>query len=295
MNHKIYLFVIVLLVIAIAAVVLFIIQPPWLFPKSAASTSAATDGRLHFYALGTGDSDALVVIAPEGKVMLVDTGTSNSYSHLYNFLTEKGIRTIDVLVLTHPHADHIGGAAMLLSDFSVGELYGIKTGYTSELVTNLNAVLAERNIQPLEAKAGVTFSLGSVQMKFLAPLGTYEDLKDCSDVLQFSHGDNTFLLMGDAEQDAEDDLIATYGDSLRSDLIKAGHHGAKNASKADFLEKVRPGYAVMTGDNAADPDHVHEKAIERYRDIGAAVYRTDLNGDIAVVSDGKTLSITTEK
>lgn len=91
----------------------------------------------------------------------------------------------------------------------------------------------------------------------------------------------------------EADLIAAYGSQLRADFLKAGHHGAKDASSEEFLAVVQPSYAVLTGDHAADPDHVHEKVIERLEAVGAAVYRTDQDGDITVICDGNSISIQT--
>jgi len=296
MNNRRSLLFIFLFAAVILAVALLLANMNRLFPAAGPASLPKQADELHLYALDTGDSDALLLLSPEGDAMLVDTGLMETYPKLRNFLQQKGISAIDTLVLTHPHADHIGGAAKLLSDFTVETVYQIETDYTSKPLDNLTSALKKLDITLLEAKAGARFSLGSLEIEFLAPLHSdYKDLNDCSAVLRFTHGDNVFLLMGDAQADAEEDLVAAYGDALRADFIKAGHHGAKDASRKKFLQVVRPAYAVMTGDHATDPDHVHPSTLRRYTELGAAVYRTDLHGDIAVVSDGGSLRIVTAK
>ncbi|MBC8538371.1 MBL fold metallo-hydrolase [Christensenellaceae bacterium NSJ-63] len=294
-GHKRLLFILIgILVIAVAAAVIVRMLPaPGPVPGPSGSRIPTDSGGLELRVFDTGDSDAILLITPEGDTMLVDTGLDETYGHLYNSLKNLGISRIDILVLTHPHKDHIGGAPQLLSDFSVGQVYMPATDYTSGRMDALAEALQKAGLAATPIAKGSQFSLGSLAVDVLSPGKTYENMNDNSAVLQFTYGEKTFLLMGDAEKDAEADLIAAYGGQLRADFLKAGHHGAKDASSEEFLAVVQPSYAVLTGDHAVDPDHIHEKVIERLEAAGAAVYRTDRDGDITVICDGNSISIQT--
>ena len=242
---------------------------------------------------GTKDDADCAILQSGGSCVVIDTGEAQDAEHILELLRERQIEKIDCLILTHPDKDHIGGAPQLLSDFSVGQVYMPATDYTSGRMDALAEALQKAGLAAAPIAKGSQFSLGSLAVDVLSPGKTYENMNDNSAVLQFTYGRKTFLLMGDAEKDAEADLIAAYGGQLRADFLKAGHHGAKDASSEEFLAVVQPSYAVLTGDHAADPDHIHEKVIERLEAVGAAVYRTDRDGDITVLCDGNSISIQT--
>lgn len=148
-RHKRLLFILIgILVVAVAAAVIVRMQPSGPAPGPSGSRIPTDSGGLELRVFDTGDSDAILLITPEGDTMLVDTGLDETYGHLYNSLKNLGISRIDILVLTHPHKDHIGGAPQLLSDFSVGQVYMPATDYTSGRMDALAEALQKPGWRP---------------------------------------------------------------------------------------------------------------------------------------------------
>lgn len=265
-------------------------------PQSALPSPQAED-KLRVVVMDTGDSDAILVTTPAGQSLVIDTGLESTYPVLRDTLRANGVKKVDVLLITHPHKDHVGGADHLLEDFAVESIYAIDVPHESTDVEEFAAMMEARGLAAKEARAGVRLPLDGVEASLIAPLRTdYEELNDCSAVLRLAYGEKVFLFMGDAEKDAEADLLEEYGAAaLKADVLKTGHHGAKDASGKKFVAAVRPEVAIMTGDAAADPDHVHQKAIERLENVGARVLRTDRDGAVTLTCDGSSIGVETEK
>lgn len=245
--------------------------------------------------LNTGDSDAHIITLPNGSTLVIDTAFDTSYPQLDAAL---GGRTVDVLLLTHPHSDHIGGAAQLIRNYDVREVYMIDYEHDSSEYKSLMSALSDKQITPKQAKADESFTLGGVEFRFLGPQAdkSYSEINDRSAILQFNFGEHSFLYMGDAEKAAEKDLVAKYGDTLRADVIKIGHHGDDDATKKAFLQQLNSsGYAIITANAKKDPDHANPKTLERLIKYNLKVLRTDLDGDITIISDGTDLSVTTQR
>lgn len=286
-------FVFLLLLVCLAAALLGGCAEPLTL-----SPSLTEDGLLHIITLDTGDSDAHILLTPEGGVLLVDTGLSSTYSVLKGALSRLGIAEIDALILTHPHKDHIGGAEALLSDFSVSEIYTAPTSHSSDTLDSLLAAVDEKGIPLHTVTADDMLSLGGLSLRVLSPTADaeFDEVNDESLVLSFTHGSLRFLMMGDAEKTAEKDMLRRYpADVLAADYLKAGHHGDDDASSKSFLSACQPAVAVITADREADPDHANAETLERFARVRTAVYVTDEHGAICVSSDGETLSIRTER
>lgn len=148
-----------------------------------------------------------------------------------------------------------------------------------------------RNLLP---KVGDSFSFGDAQVQFLSPMKEYSNINDSSIVVRIIHGINTFLFAGDAEWEAEHDMVDS-GYDLSATVLKVGHHGSDTSSSYVFLREVMPKYAVISCGEGNSYGHPTEAVLSRLRDVGAQVFRTDLQGDVVFVSDGTTLSFGTEK
>ncbi|MGC8779291.1 MAG: ComEC/Rec2 family competence protein [Anaerolineae bacterium] len=254
------------------------------------------DGRLHVYFLDVGQGDAILIVAPDGRQILVDGGPSPSA--LFNELAAVlpfWDHSLDLVVLTHPDGDHITGLIPLLDRYRVARVLDTSLADDAPVAAAWRAGLAQHRIGRTLAVRGMRLAVGQVQLTVLHPAprplrGTASDDNNNAIVLRVDYGQTSILLTGDAESEAEADMIRA-GLPLRADLIKVGHHGSRGSTSAPFLAAVAPRWAVIQvgADNAFG--HPHSEVLRRLDAAGAEILRTDRQGRIEAVSDGRTLWI----
>ncbi len=226
---------------------------------------------------------------------MIDGGESSDSSLIYSYLTKTlGITHIDYMIATHPHADHIGGLSGALNACSVGVVYSPVTSYDSKQFSSLVKYTDKQGRDLTVPEVGNSFAFCDAQVQFLSPSQKYSNTNDSSIVVRIIHGVNTFLFAGDAEWDAEHDMVAS-GYDLSATVLKVGHHGSDTSSSYVFLREVMPKYAVISCGKDNSYGHPTEGALSRLRDVGAQVFRTDMQGDVVFVSDGTALSFGTVK
>ena len=163
---------------------------------------------------------------------------------------------------------------------------------TSKTYENLLATIKNKNLKVTTAKSGVNIiNNKDLKIDIIAPVKQYSDLNNNSAVIKLVYKERSFLFMGDAETMSEDDIK----ESVKSDVIKVGHHGSDSSSSIDFVNRVGTKYAVISVGEGNIYDHPYQEIIERWQDSGSKIYRTDLNGDIIITSDGDKISISTSK
>lgn len=254
----------------------------------------ASAENLLVYFLDVGQADAAILQCGD-EVMMIDGGESSDSSLIYSYLTKTlGITHIDYMIATHPHADHIGGLSGALNACSVGVVYSPVRSYDSKQFSSLVKYVQKQGRELTVPEIGDSFAFGDAQVQFLSPMKEYSNINDCSIVVRITHGNNTFLFTGDAEWDAEHDMVDS-GYDLSAAVLKVGHHGSDTSSSYVFLREVMPKYAVISCGEGNSYGHPTEAVLSRLRDVGAQVFRTDLQGDVVFVSDGTTLSFGTEK
>lgn len=243
--------------------------------------------------LDVGQGDCFYLRQGEAE-MLIDTGPPEAAAAVIDFLDARPEQELDVVVLTHAHADHIGNAPSVLNRYPVGTVYmPDDTSTTRTYEKTLNAI--EKNRLPLrEAKAGVTFTLGEARAEFVGPVVCGDDSNNNSAVLRVTFGDTAFLFTADAKVEEENDILASGAD-LRADVLKIGHHGSYSSTSPDFFQAVRPQTAVISLGADNDYGYPHRETMALLREADIPVYRTDENGSIYMVSDGKTVTVTTTR
>lgn len=258
------------------------------------SPSIPTDAVFAIHFIDVGQADAALVIC-DGKTMLIDGGNVEDSSLIYTYLHDRQIEHLDYVVCTHAHEDHVGGLSGALSYATVGTVFSPVTSYNSRAFENFVKKVEERGKSVTVPRAGQRFSLGSASVTVLGPVKEYDETNDTSIVLRIVFGELSFLFTGDMESEAERDLIES-GATLRSTLLKVGHHGSNTSSSYRFLREVAPQYGVISVGTGNSYGHPHEEILSRYRDADVTLFRTDLQGDVICTSeDGKTLHFTTEK
>ena len=224
--------------------------------------------------------------------MLIDAGESSKGKIISNYIANLGYSKIDYVVGTHPHTDHIGGLAYIISNFDIGNIYMPKVISTSKTYENLLNAISQKGLKITTAKAGVNiFSDENLNIGIIAPTGEYSDLNNYSAVVKITYKNRKFLFMGDAETKSENNIIS----DVSADVIKIGHHGSDTSSGQTFVNKVNPKYVIIMVGSNNQYNHPYQLIIDRWINAGARVYRTDINGNIIVISDGESLDVNSSR
>jgi len=250
----------------------------------------ADPNTLEVHFLDVGQADSILLLCGD-ESMLVDGGNKADSRKVAAYLTNHGVTHIDYMICTHAHEDHVGGLSGALNVCTVGTVYSPVTEYDSEAFRDFLKYLDAQELTPTVPNPGDRFELGESTVTVLAPLASYENTNDTSIVLRVEYGETVFLLTGDAEYDSEHDMLDAEYD-LGATVLKVGHHGSESSTSYSFLRDVMPEYAVISVGKDNSYGHPHEETLSRLRDAGTVVYRTDEQGDIVCISDGKEVSFT---
>jgi beta-lactamase superfamily II metal-dependent hydrolase len=238
--------------------------------------------------LDVGQGDAILLRTEEGDV-LIDAGTEASQQALCVRLAELGVRELSLAIFTHADEDHIGGADGVLRSIPTHTVW-ISRFFEDNLATRmLREAATDTGAEIVEVYSGMFYSLGSTGIAVLSPYGSMDGMNDndASIVLKIACGDISALLMGDATAKAEKMLLDSYEHTmLKSDVIKAGHHGAATSSGKAFLQAVEPEWAIVSCGAGNFFGHPHGEALLRFENVGARILRTDLMGDVILCTDG---------
>lgn len=249
-------------------------------------------GKLRVHFLDVGQGDAILVQLPGGENILIDAGTNEAGPAVVQYLKQYAVVKLDYVIGTHPHEDHIGGLDQVIKIFPVGKVYLPRVTNNTASYRDLLLAIKNKGLKVTEARAGVSLPLGDgVQALFINPVKkNYDDLNDWSAVLRLTYGQTSFLFTGDAGSAAEEGILASR-QPLRADVLKVAHHGSRTATGTAFLKAVAPAYAVISAGKGNDYGHPHAQTLQRLQQAGVKVYRTDRDGTITAVSDGKEVTM----
>ncbi len=256
---------------------------------------SVTSGALEIHMIDVGQGDSILIKTPEAN-LLFDAGLNNSDSEsaIKAYLDAEGVEHLDYVIFTHPDADHIGGADMVISTYSIGEVIMEPYNYSSEtkVYKDMMAEIDKKNVKVTDPTPGDTFSVGELQVKVLGPTKDFKDKNENSIVMRLDYGENSILMTGDAEQKSEAEILKKFGaEALDVDVLKVGHHGSDTSTSSAFLAAVTPEIALISsnpkGNNFGHPKPV---TIDKLTAAGATIYRTDTLGDIVIIFDGTNIT-----
>jgi competence protein ComEC len=245
--------------------------------------------------LDVGQGDAILISLPDSTDILIDGGPDKKILEKLGENMPFWDKKIEVMILTHPHADHVGGLVEVLRRYQVDQIY-----YTGALHTAPDYIAWLKEIKKqdipmaiVDSEFALNFEDPQASLTFLYPRKSiqnkkFSNLNDSSMVVRFQYGEKKFLFMSDLETKGESELIKAKV-NLKADVLKIGHHGSKSSSFESFLKKVAPKYAVIFAGVKNSFGHPHLITIRRLEKLKYGILRTDLLGTITLVTDGKTI------
>ncbi|MCM0625266.1 MBL fold metallo-hydrolase [Lysinibacillus sp. OL1_EC] len=244
--------------------------------------TAGHEMQVHFIDVGQGDS--ILIESPSGKTMLIDGGVKGAGQQIVSYLKELGINKLDIVVATHPDADHIGGLIPVLDNMTIEQFYDSGKVHTSQTFEEMLTRIDEKNIPYHVPKIGDDIEFDKdVNVKVLNANDQATDNNDASIVLKMTYGNVSFLLTGDAGVALEKEMLQY---DVKATVLKAGHHGSNTSSSEEFIQAVKPKVAILSYGEDNKYGHPHAEVVDRLQAIGSKIYATADLGTITVSTDG---------
>lgn len=244
--------------------------------------TAGHEMQVHFIDVGQGNS--ILIESPSGKTMLIDGGVKGAGQQIVSYLKELGINKLDIVVATHPDADHIGGLIPVLDNMTIEQFYDSGKVHTSQTFEEMLTRIDEKNIPYHVPKIGDDIEFDKdVNVKVLNANDQATDNNDASIVLKMTYGNVSFLLTGDAGVALEKEMLQY---DVKATVLKAGHHGSNTSSSEEFIQAVKPEVTILSYGEDNKYGHPHAEIVDRLQAIGSKIYATADLGTITVSTDG---------
>ena len=251
--------------------------------------NSVVDGSLEVHFIDVGQADCILV-KQNDEFMLIDAGNNDDADFIKKYLDGLGISKFKYVIGTHPHEDHIGSLDVVINNFDIEGIIMPNKISTTKTFEDVVTAIENKKLYINEAKVGDKYTLGDAEFVILAPYKDYGDeTNNASVVIRLTYGENSFMFTGDAEVDSEEDILKA-GFKLESDVLKFGHHGSSTSTSKAFLEAVDPKYGVIMCGVDNSYGHPHRETLSKIKDYDIETYRTDENGTIVAISDGKDIS-----
>ncbi len=242
--------------------------------------------KVHFIDVGQADS---TLIESNGKYMLIDAGNQADGSMLVSYLRSQGVSTLDYFIGTHPHEDHMGGAVAIINAFEIKTFIIPPKEHTAQFYENMLDTLISKDMQLTKPNVGDKYSLGNASFIITGPVGTYGDeLNNWSVGVKLTNGSNSFIFAGDAESEAEYDILSKS--DISGDVLRVNHHGSDSSTSNSYLNEVNPKYAVISVGSYNSYGHPTADVINKLKSKGVKIFRTDAQGTIIATSNGTDIS-----
>lgn len=262
---------------------------------SVKSTEATGEMEVTFLDVGQGDC---TIFRTGDHVMMMDTGDNGTGDEVVAYLEQEGIDSLDYLILTHPDSDHIGGADNVLEAVEVETVLMPDVPNDTKTYDEVIQDIDYYEIDVIYPQPEEVYTLGEAEFMILSPepeIITGEYVRGMSVGIKLVHGENSFVLTGDAEEDAELAMVERFGDKLECDVLKLGHHGSSTSTTDEFLAVTNPSWGIISCGVGNSYGHPHAETLAKMEDDDVIVYRTDTMGTIIAISDGKDISWSSER
>lgn len=233
-------------------------------------------------------ADSCLIVTSNNDAVLIDTGDSSDASEVLEVLNQFDIEDIDLMVLTHPHKDHIGGAKTILETYTVKEVLMSSFVTDTKVFNNILDLLDEQDIKVTQAELGKEYNIDNVEFQVVGVDSVSKDNNNSSVVLKMTYGTVDILFTGDAETPAEQ-VILNNGFDLNCEVLKVGHHGSDTSTSEEFLNTVNPKMAIISCGKDNKYGHPAEITFEKLKSKSVQYYRTDEVGTVTLEIDGENI------
>lgn len=269
------------------------------------SVPGPVSGKLAIHFLNVGQGDSGLIQLPTGETILIDSGDTGAPT--LSLLKQLGVGSLDLVIATHPHADHIGEMRDIMREFEVKEFWDSGFPHPTRTYREMLQEVRGRNLNFKKARRGDRKTIGDVSIEVLHPGPAFpndENPNDASVIVRLTYGGKRFLFTGDAEvpegagkSSAWKETLDQQRENLRADLLKLAHHGSSNGTTREILDAVRPSIVIISCAAGNDYHHPHPRVMRLLRDRADSirVCRTDLEGTITVITDGNTIEVRAER
>jgi len=262
--------------------------------------SAISDFDLHVYFLDVGQGDAILMRLPTSELILVDGGPANTVLQEMAEVMPFYENTLDLVILTHPHADHINGLIDVMNRFEIKKLMLTGVSYGDPAYEKFMRLIAEKNIEMVFLNGNKDYRLGGGVLDIIYPFESiqgqkFQNVNNSSIVFRFLYGDFSIYMNGDMEFEGEEKILAR-GFDLSSGVYKAGHHGSKTSGMTELLDEIGAGAAVISCGVDNNFGHPHAETVIELQERGIDIYRTDINGRVEFVMERRgNISVNAER
>ena len=252
-----------------------------------------TDGVFSVHFIDVGQGDCTLIKTDKGN-MLIDAGENGNETAILNYLNEQGVTELEYFVATHPHSDHIGGAAEVISGVNIKNIIMPKLSSsntpTTKTYEKMLLAINNSNANVIAAKPDSEYAFGDVKFIVLSPFEQDENLNNMSVTLKLTYGSHSFLFTGDAEKEVEEQLL-DYGYNLKADVFKLAHHGSSTSNSYEFMDVVNPEFAVISYGVDNSYGHPHDETVEMLEEKNITYYSTAQSGDVVIKVVGDSLVV----
>jgi competence protein ComEC len=256
------------------------------------------DDRLHVYFFDVGQGDSILIKSGNFE-MLIDGGPDQRVVNWLGRTLPPWDRTIEVVVLTHPHADHVTGLVDVLERYEVGEVWGTGAVHTSQVYLNFLNLIKEKHLSFRVVQPGEEYHLPVGTVTVLYPLKSFvgvriTNLNESSIVAKLTQGNFSLLLTGDIEEKGQQELVDLRLD-MQTAILKVPHHGSDGADLTNFITSIQPKLAIISAGAKNRYGHPHPETLAHYQALDIPILRTDSDGTILLATDGTHVWIKTTK
>ncbi len=252
------------------------------------------DPSLKVFVIDVGQADSILITAGSDS-MLIDAGTNKAADTVVDYIKGQGITKLNYVIGTHPHEDHIGGMDAVISTFDVDKVMLPDAQSNTKTFEDVLNATSNKGLKITSPVPGTVYLLGNAGFTVLAPNSPeYGNLNNYSIAVKLVYGNTSFLFMGDAALQSENEILES-GYDIRADYLKVSHHGSGTSTSYDFLSAADPKYAVISVGKHNDYGHPAAETLQKLADADIRIYRTDESGTITAISDGNSIVITAEK